>query len=60
MTDPVNLNRFRKEKRRTQAKKTAEENRVKFGRTRAERDAARSAQVHREKSLDGKKSDKAD
>lgn len=54
MTDPVNLNRFRKEKRRADAKKTAEQNRVTYGRTKAERAAAQDLQSRQEKSLDGK------
>ena len=41
MAEPVNLNRFRKAKRRTDAQKQAAENRAAFGRTKAERDAER-------------------
>ena len=44
MTDgPVNLNRYRKEKAKADAKSRADANAVKFGRTKAERllDAAR-------------------
>ena len=38
MTDqPVNLNRFRKAKERTEAKAQADANSVKFGRTKAQR-----------------------
>jgi hypothetical protein len=36
MTTPVNLNRFRKTKAKADAKTQAAENRVKFGRTKAE------------------------
>lgn len=36
MTTPVNLNRVRKEKARADAKASASENAVKFGRTKAE------------------------
>jgi hypothetical protein len=39
MTDVVNLNQFRKNKRRAEKKRAAEANRVRFGRTRAEREA---------------------
>lgn len=50
MTEPVNLNRFRKA--RDKAKKTASaaENREKFGRTKAERDleTARAEKATRE------------
>lgn len=35
MSEPVNLNRFRKAKARTDAKAQAAENRVKFGQTKA-------------------------
>ena len=38
MTTPVNLNRFRKAKARADKKARAEENSVKFGRTKAEKD----------------------
>ena len=38
MGDVVNLNRFRKRKAREDAAKVAEANRVKFGRTRAEKE----------------------
>jgi len=41
VAEPVNLNRFRKAKRRTDAQKQAAENRAAFGRTKAERDAER-------------------
>lgn len=48
MSEPVNLNRFRKQKARAEKKARADENAVKFGRTKAEkhRDAA-----EREKSI---------
>ena len=59
MTDIVNLNQFRKKKKRADDEKRAEENRVKFGRTKAEkvRDAAerRKSDDH----LDGSKLDDA-
>ncbi|HKR19984.1 MAG TPA: DUF4169 family protein [Stellaceae bacterium] len=41
MTEPVNLNRFRKARRRADAQKQAAENRVAFGRTKAERETER-------------------
>ena len=42
---PVNLNRFRKQKARAEKRSQADENAVKFGRTKAEkqRDAAEAA-----------------
>jgi hypothetical protein len=41
MADPINLNRFRKTKRRAAEQKQAAENRVAFGRTKAERQTER-------------------
>ena len=47
--DAVNLNRFRKAKKRNELKATAVENRAKFGRTKAEkaRDAAANEKLRR-------------
>ena len=58
MNEIVNLNQFRKNKRRAENKKTAEHNRVKHGRTKAEREAAKAAQSARDKELDGKKTER--
>ena len=55
MTDVVNLNQFRKNQRRAEKKRAAEENRVRFGRTRPEREATDATRAARDKSLDGKK-----
>lgn len=41
MTDPINLNKARKARAQAQAKKTAAENRVRFGRTKAEKTVSR-------------------
>ncbi|MDA1326627.1 MAG: DUF4169 family protein [Proteobacteria bacterium] len=45
----VNMNRFRKAKKRAEKQATADENRVKFGRTKAEkaRDAAGNEKMRR-------------
>ena len=50
MADPVNLNRFRKAKARSDAETRAAENRVRFGRTKAERqlEKARSEKAVRD------------
>lgn len=50
MTDPVNLNKFRKARDKAKKKASAAENREKFGRTKAERDleAARAQKAARE------------
>ncbi|MBF9031483.1 DUF4169 family protein [Rhodobacterales bacterium HKCCE3408] len=57
MSQPVNLNRFRKDKAREERKAKADANAAKFGRTKAERiaEAAREAQAR--KLLDGHKRD---
>ena len=49
MADVVNLNRFRKRKARETAERLAEENRVRFGRTKAQkqRDAAEAEAAQR-------------
>ena len=46
---PVNLNRFRKAKKRAEKQATAAQNRVKFGRTKSEkaRDAANADKLRR-------------
>ena len=50
MADPVNLNRFRKAKARAESETKAAENRVRFGRTKAERklEQARAAKAARD------------
>ncbi|MEN9062953.1 DUF4169 family protein [Ponticoccus litoralis] len=53
MTQPVNLNRFRKEKARAEKRRAGDENAAKHGRSKAERalDAARAEKARRD--LDG-------
>lgn len=41
MTEPINLNKARKARAQAEAKKTAAENRVRFGRTKAEKTVSR-------------------
>jgi hypothetical protein len=48
----VNLNRARKARNRQAADKTASENRVKFGRTGAQKAADRAAEAARRRALD--------
>ena len=55
MAEPVNLNRFRKAKRRADAQKQAVENRVAFGRTKTERDAERLKAEKAGRELDQKR-----
>lgn len=57
MAEPVNLNRFRKARKRAQERKQAAENRVAFGRTKAERDRDRGEARKTGRELDGKKLD---
>jgi len=60
MAEPVNLNRFRKAKRRAEAQKQAAENRVAFGRTKAERDTERLKMEKTARELDQKQIDRTD
>lgn len=53
----MNLRRVRKRLVREAAERTAEENRVKHGRSRTERDAAAALQEKSERELDAKRLD---
>ena len=55
MTTPVNLNRYRKAKARAEAKARADENAVKFGRSKAEKQAARAEAERIVRALEGLK-----
>ena len=57
MAEIVNLNRIRKRRRRDSAGKTADENRARFGRTKAERAKDRTEAEKSAKELDGKRLD---
>lgn len=57
MSEPVNLNKFRKAKKKADAGKTAAENRVKFGRTKAEKALDRKSAEESAKTVDGAKLD---
>jgi len=57
MAEPVNLNRFRKTRKRAEERKQAAENRVAFGRTKAERVKDRGEARKTDRDLDGKKLD---
>ncbi|MEM1005884.1 MAG: DUF4169 family protein [Pseudomonadota bacterium] len=52
MGKPVNLNRYRKAKARADKKARADQNSVKFGRTKAEKDISKSQQIKQERDLD--------
>jgi hypothetical protein len=57
MADLINLNRYRKERQREAAAKTAEENRARFGRTKGERGKSRREAEKSTKDHDGKRID---
>jgi hypothetical protein len=52
LTEPINLNRVRKAKARTEAQASAARNRVAFGRTKAEKLAAKAETEAGERRLD--------
>ncbi len=58
MADIVNLNRFRKAKAKDVARAVADANRVRFGRTGAEKAAEKMEKKRAEKALDGAKIEK--
>ncbi len=57
MTSIVNLNRFRKAKKRAEAQQRAAENRALFGRSKKDRRAAESERQRATRELDGKRLD---
>ena len=54
----VNLNRFRKKKQRADKAKQAEINRIRHGRTQAEKDRERAERARAERTIDGKRLDR--
>jgi len=58
MVDPVNLNKARKTRGRAKKRAQADENAVKFGRTKAERQAEKARADKARASLDAHKRDK--
>ncbi|WP_085375717.1 DUF4169 family protein [Magnetospirillum sp. ME-1] len=57
MAEVVNLNKVRKARAKVEAEETARNNRVRFGRTRQEKEAARRQEEKVSRDLDGKKFD---
>ncbi len=57
MAEIINLNRARKARAKAEGEETAKSNRVKFGRTRQEKEAMRREAEQQSKTLDGKKLD---
>ena len=60
MTKVTNLNRFRKSKARSEKQKQAEENRVRYGRTKAEKLTSKVREANAHDRLDGHKLEKSD
>lgn len=60
MGDVINLRQFRKTKARAEKEKSADQNRVTFGRTKAEKELTRARNEKAEKTLDQGKLDKPD
>ena len=56
--DIVNLRLHKKQKQRSEKEKTAEQNRVTFGRTKAEKQLSKAINAKAEKALDGGKLEK--
>lgn len=57
MAQPVNLNRYRKQKARAEKKARAERNAVSFGRTRAQKDLDHARTDKAARDLDGHKTE---
>lgn len=57
MNNVVNLNRFRKQKNRTDAEKQADENRIKHGRTKAQKAKDNAIKDQHAQKIDGHKLD---
>jgi len=55
MTEPINLNKARKAKARSQAGRTAAENRIRFGRTKAEKAVVKLEGERAARSHEGRK-----
>ena len=55
MAEPVNLNKARKARAKAEARARADENAVKFGRTKAEKDLEKARVKKARADLDGKK-----
>lgn len=58
MAEPVNLNRFKKDKARADRKARANQNAVKFGRTKAKKELERAKADKAQSDLDGHKSNR--
>lgn len=57
MAEPINLNRFRKQQARVKKRAEADENAVKFGRTKGEKQRDRTQAERATRHVDGHKRD---
>ena len=57
MATVVNLNRFRKAKKRAEDQRRATENRARFGRSKADRQVSETEEERRRRELEGKRLD---
>ncbi|SFM17061.1 DUF4169 family protein [Shimia aestuarii] len=57
MSEPVNLNRFRKQKARADKKARADQNAIKFGRTKVEKQRDKAEAEKASRHIDGHKRD---
>ena len=57
MSNVTNLDRFRKQRARSEATQKADENAIKFGRTKAQKDLEEARRRKAARDLDGKKSE---
>ncbi|MEP1766060.1 MAG: DUF4169 family protein [Sulfitobacter sp.] len=55
MSTPINLNKIRKERARASSRARADENAVKFGQTKAQKDALKARDARAAQALDGHK-----
>ena len=60
MTNVTNLNRFRKNRVREEKRKQAEENRIRHGRSKAEKQMIRSSKARAHEHIEGHKLDSSD
>ena len=57
MAEPVNFNRFKKQKARAEKKARADQNAIKYGRSKAEKQLDRSTLDKAKRDLDGHQND---
>jgi hypothetical protein len=58
VSKPVNLNKVRKDRARAEKRARADENAVRFGQTKAQKQAGKSARDKADRHLDGHKRDR--